>query len=425
MEEKLGLKELISMGVGGMVGGGIFSVLGLSVSLSGNAAPIAFLVGGVVAFLTGISYFKLGLAFKSDGGSFTYLEHSFKNKNLAGIGGWLLLAGYIGTLTLYSYTFGVYGAAMAGAANWLRHLFETLIILIFLIINLIGVKIAGEAEDIIVLIKVLILMFFTVVGIIHLETGRLFPVLSKGANGLFMGAALIFVAYEGFELIPNAINETVDPEKNLKKGIMYSIIITTLIYVLVAIVAVANLTPVEIQKYKEYALAVAAKPFLGSLGFILIGIGALLSTSSAINATLFGTARLSMVMAKEEELPKAFSLKEKTKDIPWAALVIISIITLIFVNTADLTIISSFSSSTFLLIFLAINLSALKLHKEINVKFWIPLLSSFVTLGIWITLLVYLYKNNSRSFYAIGIFYLAVIIAELFFSERRIIKKYL
>ncbi|HHM23594.1 MAG TPA: amino acid permease, partial [Bacteroidetes bacterium] len=91
--EKLGLKELVAIGVGGMVGGGIFSVLGLSVGMAGHAAPLAFAIGGCIALLTGYSYSKLGLAFRSDGGSFTYMEKSFKNQNIAAIGGWMLLVG--------------------------------------------------------------------------------------------------------------------------------------------------------------------------------------------------------------------------------------------------------------------------------------------------------------------------------------------
>jgi uncharacterized protein len=111
-EDKLGFKELVAMGVGGMVGGGIFSVLGLAVGLAGHAAPIAFFLGGIVALLTGWSYAQLGLVFHSAGGSFTYMEHAYQHRNIAALGGWLLLAGYIGTLALYSYTFGVYGSAM-------------------------------------------------------------------------------------------------------------------------------------------------------------------------------------------------------------------------------------------------------------------------------------------------------------------------
>ena len=141
--EKLGLKELVAMGVGGMVGGGIFSVLGLSVALAGHAAPIAFCLGGTIALLTGFSYTKLGLSYHSDGGSFTYLERAFKHKNISGIGGWLLLTGYIGTLALYAYTFGVYGAAMFGQighSHAVHHLLESFVLLIFLGINLYGVK---------------------------------------------------------------------------------------------------------------------------------------------------------------------------------------------------------------------------------------------------------------------------------------------
>ncbi len=147
-KEKLGLKELIAIGVGGMVGGGIFSVLGLSVELSGHAAPIAFSLGAVIALLTGLSYSRLGLCFRDDEGSFTYLEHAFKGKNIAGIGGWLLLTGYIGTLALYAFTFGVYGTAMLGGEAVVHHVLESFILLLFLGVNLYGVQAAGETEDV-------------------------------------------------------------------------------------------------------------------------------------------------------------------------------------------------------------------------------------------------------------------------------------
>ncbi len=157
IDEKLGLKELVAMGVGGMVGGGIFSVLGLAVGVAGHAAPIAFVLGGMIALLTGFSYAKLGLVFHSDGGSFTYLERAFRHRNIAGIGGWLLVAGYIGTMALYSYTFGVYGTAMFGEnihGNAMRHFLQSMILLVFLGINLYGIKAAGKSEDVIVMVKV-------------------------------------------------------------------------------------------------------------------------------------------------------------------------------------------------------------------------------------------------------------------------------
>ena len=422
--EKLGLKELVAMGVGGMVGGGIFSVLGLSVALSGHAAPIAFALGGLIALLTGYSYARLGLAYHSDGGSFTYLEHAFKHRNISGIGGWLLLTGYIGTMALYAYTFGVYGAAMFGnnvPGQFLHHLLESLVLLIFLGINLYGVKAAGKSEDVIVMVKVLILSFFAIVGLFYVQIDRLVPLFNQGKSGVLMGAALIFVAYEGFELIPNAVNEMENPARDLGRGILISIIVTIVIYILVSLVAVGNLLPDEISRFKEYALAVAAKPFLGKSGFILIGLGALLSTASAINATLFGTARLGMVMAQESELPQVFSHKERTKDIPYVSLLFITALTLLFVNITDLTIISSFASSTFLLIFAAINLSAIRLRNRIGINVVIPLAGLLFSFASWIVLFVYLYRTDLKGLAWIGTFYLIVIVAELGFSKRRLL----
>ncbi len=424
--EQLSLAELVALGVGGMVGGGIFSVLGLSALVSGHAAPLAFAFGGVIALLTGYAYMKLGLHFRSDGGSFTYLERAFKQRNVAGIGGWMLLVGYIGTMGLYAYTFGVYGAAMLGDrlnTPLMHHALSTLVLLIFLGVNLYGVKASGGTELILVAVKVAILGVFAAAGLMTIKSDHLLPVLNKGAGGLIMGAALIFVAYEGFELIPNAVNEMKDPEKNLGKAIFLSIIITIIIYIFVALVAVGNLTPVEISKYKEYALAVAAKPALGEFGFLLIGLGALLSTSSAINATLFGTARLGMVMAQEEELPKAFSYTARTKPVPWVSLLVISLVTLVFVNIADLTIISSFASSTFLLIFIAINLSAMRLSKTIRANVWAPGLGLILAAASWVVLMGYLWRHDPQSLYQIGFFYAIVIVAELLFSKRSLLKR--
>lgn len=432
-QERLTLKEVIAMGVGGMVGGGIFSVLGLAIAQAGHAAPIAFALGGIIALLTGLSYASLGLHFKSGGGSFTYLEHAFKNRNIAGIGGWLLLIGYIGTMALYAFTFGVYGSAMLGGHDTsnplMHHLLQSLILLVFLSINLYGVKASGSSELILVTIKVLILLLFGIVGLFYVKPDHVLPVFNQGYTGVVMGAALIFVAYEGFELIPNAINEMDNPARNLRRSIVWSISIAILIYILVSLVAVGNLTPEDVQKKKEYALAVAAQPLLGQAGFLLIGLAALLSTASAINATLFGTARLGLAMATEGALPKAFSSLRRNNHIPWVSLFVITFATLLFVNTANLTIISSFASSTFLLIFAAINLSAWKLRKTINPNagLWgaviLPLSGLILSLASWVAMMVYLWQSSRASVMWIATSYVAVILAELLFSQRSVLLK--
>jgi amino acid transporter len=424
-QEKLSLKELVAMGIGGMVGGGIFSVLGLSVSVAGHAAPFAFALGGVIAMLTGWSYIRLALSYHSDGGSFTYLEHAFSHPNIAGIGGWILMAGYIGTLSLYAYTFGIYGSAILGNSDAnlvLPHVLASGVLLAFLGVNLYGVQASGEAEDVLVLIKVLILSLFAIAGLFYIRPDHLLPVFNTGGTGLLMGAALIFVAYEGFELIPNACKEMRDAQHDLGPAIMISIIVTSLIYILVSLVAVGNLLPAEINRYKEYALAVAAKPFLGHAGFLLIGLGALLSTASAINATLFSTARLGLVMAQEKAVPKLFSHKERTKDIPYVSLIAITMVSILFVNTMDLTIISSFASSTFLLIFASINLAAFRLRRRIGIQPILPLLALALCLASLGVLVAYLYKTAPHGLGWILGANVFIFLAEFVFSERGLIK---
>ncbi len=418
---KLSLKQMIAMGVGGMVGGGIFSVLGLAIAQAGHAAPIAFALGGVIALLTGYSYARLGLVFQSDGGSFTYLEKAFKPRYIAGIGGWLLLAGYIGTLSLYAFTFGVYGTAMLGGDGnpAMQHFLQSFILLLFLSINLYGVREAGNAELLIVTAKVLILALFAVIGLFFIKVDHVLPVFDQGELGMLMATALIFVAYEGFELIPNAVNEMEDPQRNLTRAIMWSIVITIIIYVTVSLVAVGNLTPEEVMQEKEYALAAAAKPFLGEAGFLLIGLAALFSAASAINATLFGTARLGSVMARKKALPTLFGFRREQSDIPWVSLLVITAVTLAFVNTSDLTLISSFASATFLLIFAAINLSALRLRKQIGISLFVTLCGVILSAASLLVLLFYLWQNDSASLIKLAVIYLAVVTAELLFSQRR------
>jgi amino acid transporter len=211
------------------------------------------------------------------------------------------------------------------------------------------------------------------------------------------------------------------PERNLRRGLVISILIAGVVYVFVALVAVGNLSAEQVREHGEYALAVAAQPVLGRGGFLLIGLAALLSTASAINATLFGTARLSMVMARDHALPKLFSFRERRRPIPAVALGIITAVTLVFVNVADLTVISSFASSTFLLIFAAINLSAFRLRKQIGCR-PIPAAAGFIlATASLVILLWHLYRTDPHSLVVLAAAFAVITAAELLFSKRRVL----
>ncbi|MEZ5841463.1 MAG: APC family permease [Hyphomicrobiales bacterium] len=372
---KLGLAEVTAIGIGGMIGGGIFAVLGLAISIAGHAVALTLAGGGVIALLTGLSYAHLGLAFRDDGGSFTYIEKAFAAPAIAGLAGWLLVAGYVGTLALYANAFGAYGGTLLGAAGspLLAGGLSALVLLAFLAINLAGAKASGGVELGVVGIKLAILAVFALVGMKGLDPAHFAPLLDKGLAAPLVAVALIFVAYEGFELIPNAIDEMAAPERNLRRAIVIAILVTTAIYVVVAVVALGNLTADEIAGNEEYVLAVAARPTLGEAGFVLISVAALFSTASAINATLFGAARLAMVMGRERALPGIFSMRERNRPVPFVAIIALAGLALGFTLAAPLATISTFASATFLVIFAAVNFAALKLAGRIGINRAIPL----------------------------------------------------
>jgi amino acid transporter len=415
-DKKLSLAEVTAIGIGGMIGGGIFAVLGLAIATAGHAVALTLAAGGVIAMLTGLSYAHLGLAFRDDGGSFTYIEKAFDAPTIAGIAGWLLVAGYIGTLALYASAFGAYGATLIAGTDRIPWIVEGLSIGVlggFLAINLIGAKLSGGVELGVVAIKLSILALFAIVGLVGIRAAHFTPLFDKGVAAPLAAVALIFVAYEGFELIPNAIDEMAAPERNLKRALILSIAITTAIYVIVAIAALGNLTPAQIQNDQEYVLAVAAKPALGQAGFVLIGIAALLSTASAINATLFGAARLAMVMASEHALPRLFSRRERKHPIPYVALIVLAGLSAAFSLEADLSVISSFASATFLLIFATVNFAGFRLSARIKLNRFVPLAGGVLAIVSLVILVWHSWNEDRESFFCIVGFYAVAVAIEV------------
>lgn len=423
--EKFGLKELIAIGVGGMIGGGIFSVLGLAVDISGHAAPLAFAVGSIIALAAGYSYIKLALTFRNDGASFTYLERAFPNQpNVAGIAGWTVIVGYIGTLALYAFTFGAYGADLFGQAGSgvVRMFLSLSVLLFFMLVNLYGVKASGETEDIIVYTKIILLAIFAGIGLFFVKGEFILPLINKGTSSIFLGGALIFVAYEGFQLITNAVCETENPQKNIARGIYGSIIITSVIYIVISIVAVGNLSQEAFYAAKEYALAAAAEPVLGNAGRVLIGVAALLATSSAINGTVFGASRMMAEMSTEEKMPNAFSFRNRTK-VPWVAIVILTALASMFTLINGLEMIASFSSMTFLLVSVGVSIANLRLRERTKSNLVLILIGLILMLTTIVLLVVYLWSNSRNTLLWILFFYLTVMIVEFLFSKRNIFKK--
>ena len=419
-ERALGLPELIAIGVGGMIGGGIFSVLGMAVQIAGHAAPLAFALGSFVALAAGYSYIKLALGFRRDGASFTYLEQAFPDRpNVAGVAGWTVIVGYVGTLALYAFTFGAYGAHLLGEEghSTLRMSLSAGVLLFFMGVNLVGAKMTGRTEDLIVYAKILLLGIFVVAGIGTVSVDRLTPVFDKGAASPFVAGALIFVAFEGFQLITNGVTETLDPERNIPRGIYGSIVITSAIYVGVAVVAIGNMDIGALVAAEEYALAVAAGPSLGDAGPILVDIAALLATSSAINATLFGASRMLADMAAEERVPRAFSHRTRQR-VPWAAVVVVAGLGTAFTVLSNLETIATFSSLTFLLVSMAVSVANLRLRKKTESKAAMVLLGLLLMAVTVALLLRHLARTQPATLGLVAGLFVLVAVVEVVFFER-------
>ena len=363
-KEGLGYWEVTAIGIGGMVGGGIFAVLGLAVQLTRGGAPVAFLIAGIVALVTSYSYARLSVTFPSQGGTVTFLDRAFGPGVLTGSINILLWISYIVMLSLYAYAFGSYGASFFSPESqpfW-KHILITGSVVAITGLNLLNARLIGEAEDWIVLLKLVILLVFIGVGIWGIDGARLEPLAWSSPIRLISGGMIIFLAYEGFELIANTAQDVRNAAKTLPRAFYSCVGFVIVLYVLVAIVTVGTLPVDEIVNAKDYALAVAARPSFGQIGFILIAIAAMLSTASAINATVYGAARLSYTIAKDGELPAV--LEKKAWGKPIEGLLITSGATVLIANLVDLSSISTMGSAGFLLIFAAVNSANMALAHE-------------------------------------------------------------
>jgi amino acid transporter len=252
-------------------------------------------------------------------------------------------------------------------------------------LNLLSAKLIGEVEDWIVLIKLVILALFIAAGIWGIDSARLAPSAWPGPLHLVAGGMIIFVAYEGFELISNSAQDVRTPGKTLPRAFYSAVGFVIALYVLIAIVTVGTLPVAKIVEAKDYALSEAARPFLGQTGFLLIAVAAMLSTASAINATLYGTARLSYIIAKDGELPSI--LERKVWNEPIEGLLITSVLTLLIANLVNLSSISMMGSVGFLLIFAAVNSGNAIVAHETQSKRWLSLVGAVFCLSALASLL--------------------------------------
>ncbi|MBN2540568.1 MAG: amino acid permease [Bacilli bacterium] len=381
--KKVSLMNAISVGIGGMVGGGIFAVLGLAVTQASGATPLAFLIAGLIAIVTAYSYALLAKTIQNKGGTSSYINESFgKNVLSGGINNFLWIS-YIVMLALYASAFGSYAPNLIPiftnpTINY--HFFLSLVIVIATVVNYLSVSVVTNIEKWAVVFKMVILLFFIVIGIYGLFGSTYLSQLGTSSwpntISIVAGGMLIFVAYEGFELIAN-VTPDMEKQSDIKKSFLYSTGFVIVLYILIAIITVGSLSFGTVATAQDYVLAEAAKPVLGQFGFILIVVAALISTFSAINATLYGSSRINYELAVDDELPHEFTVIIKNEPI---GVIITAVLALLIANLIPLASISGIGSIGFLSIFLMVNISAYRLRKRIGGKPWIYIGGILLTL---------------------------------------------
>jgi len=419
--KNLGVLELVAIALGGMIGGGIFTVLGISISMIGVFTPLAFIVGGLLAFLAVYSYIKLAVYYKDEGATYSFFKKTFSNSPfLASLIGWWVIFGYISTLALYAYTFSSYAISGFEFADneMMRKAVAGLIILSFTLVNVWSVKGMGKIEDMMVYTKLIILTIISFVLINNANTT--IPVLLEN-NGdvnilsILIVASLTFVAFEGFQLVINAVNEMEEPEKNIPKSIYIALILAILIYFILSYGAIVAIPFDSIIANQEYALASGANKILGHWGSDLVIVGALLATSNAISGTLFGASRQMSVIAKDGYFP--LFLTKRKNNIPIYSIITMSILASLLILIGDLKIILEFSSVTFLLVSLLMAVANLKIYKQTSSSLTITILAIIGLFIGMVLILYYEYTTQMEQLYFISGLYILLTFGAWIFSK--------
>ncbi|ESP89824.1 APC family permease [Candidatus Halobonum tyrrellensis] len=430
--ENLGLKEAVSFALGGIIGGGIFAVLGVVAEIAGPTAWIAYLIAGIVVLATGYSYVTLNERSDRNGGSVTFVEEFLDRPTLAGMLGWTLIVGYVGTIAMYGYAFGAYFGAIFGLSRIpvlgvpSRPLLSALVIVGFVGLNLVGLRESGVIEDLLVALKLLVVVGFGVVGVwfgyTHDQLQYGVVEVTRTPTGPFLAAAVAFVSFEGWQLLFYDQERIENPVETLRKVVYVSIPVSTLAYVIVAFVTLSLVSGQQVVAHPDLALAIAARQFAGRVGYLAIGVAAVASTASAINATLMSTALFAKRMSSDRLIPDRVA-GSQTEGVPTRALLGIGALTIGFTVYGSLQAITEFASMAFIVVFGAMNYVAVRQVEWSGPRVWIPVIGLagtvvFLPLFCW-----HLYSEQFDIFVLVVGIAVALLLVEGLYFERRLVSE--
>lgn len=360
---EVSLWSAVSMGIGAMVGAGIFALLGQAGTIAGSAVWISFLIGGVVALLSGYSMGRLGACYPSAGGVVEYLVQAFGVGRFSGTMSVMMYIGSLVAVSLVARTFGSYAHALlpAGAPSWITEAFAVGIVLAFMLVNLNGARAMARIENLVVFVKMSVLISFAVIGMVFVTPDYLSPRTYPPVSMILYSVAVTFFAYEGFRIVCNAAEDMQEPARTLPRAIMTAILLVMLVYVAIALSVFGNLPPERVVAAQDFALAEAARPILGETGFRIVAVAALFATASAINASLYSVTNVTYRLAMLGELPRAFGRPiAHSKE----GLLVSSGLIILLAAVFDLSQIAAIGALSMLIIHLTVHVGHLRLLEQ-------------------------------------------------------------
>jgi amino acid transporter len=401
------------LGIGAMIGAGIFALLGEAGAVAGAAVWLSFLIAGLVSALLGYTVVKLGVRFPSSGGLIAYLLEGFGNGRLVGIASWLgYFAAIVIVCSMVAVSFGSYATSLFigdGAAGGWDNLFTSLIVVAMLGINVVGARFVDRAQSLIVVVLLVVFAVFIAVTVADIDLALLDAGDYPSFSDIIASVALTFFAYLGFSVITFAAGDLQDPARQLPRAMYTALGITTVTYILISLGVFGTLTVEEVVSYGETAIAEAARPSLGEAGFAMMAVAALLATSSSVNATLYASGGLTAMLAQVGQFPPFFGRGSRLG--PHAGMLITAAIVLVLANLVDLSAIASVGSACSLMIFLLVGVAAYRRRADTGANVVIVLVAIAATAVVLVFFAVDTVRNSPETFGAIvGIAVLAVVL---------------
>jgi amino acid transporter len=353
----MNLWSVASLGVGAMVGAGIFALLGQAALLAGRETYVAFIFAGVVAALSGYSYAKLAVCYPDGGGISTYFDHAFGTARLSGTLSLIYLLTIAVTVALVAKAFGAYVTALAfgGSSRLVINILASSIVIVLTLVNAWGTGLVGRAEVLLVAIKLVILVGLMVAGAISVMGKASVAHMNPGIMGLVSAVGLTFLAYAGFGMMANAAGSVANPRQTIPRAIYLAIGVVIALYVGLSIVVLDSVPAAQFAQHSDTAVAEAARPILGQAGFVIVSLGAVLATASGINAWIFSAIKMALAMAKGGQLPRMFSQRFWRTGTRGFLLGVIGV--LLIINIFDLNALARIASAVFLITYLAVHVA--------------------------------------------------------------------